>query len=75
MTNLSASNKILFYQRALALWGNWGSQHTLHTFANHTCRLTNRNLQKSAIFAIALNLSIYSNFIEQPYVERQRNQY
>jgi hypothetical protein len=27
------------------------SPHTLHTFANHTSRHSNRNLQKSAIFA------------------------
>jgi hypothetical protein len=45
--------KILFCQRAFALWGNWGSQRTLHTFANRTCRPINRNLQTSAIFANA----------------------
>jgi predicted Rdx family selenoprotein len=41
--------KILFCQRAFALRGNWGSQRTLHTFANRTSRHTNQNLQKSAI--------------------------
>ena len=48
---MSASEKILFCQRAFALRGNWGSLRTLHTFANHTSRHTIQNLQKSAIYA------------------------
>jgi len=44
-----ALKKILFCPRAFALWGNWGSQRTFHTFANRTIQPTDRNLQKSAI--------------------------
>jgi len=51
---MTASMKILFCPRAFALRGNWGSQRTLHTFANHTSQPTNQNLQKSTIFANAL---------------------
>ncbi len=59
MTNLSASNKILFCQRAFALWGNLGSLHTLHTFANRTCLLANQNLQKSAILPTHLFIMLF----------------
>ena len=48
---MTAPIKILFCQHAFALKGNWGSQRTLHTFANQTSRPTNQYLQKSAIFA------------------------
>ena len=41
--------KISFCQPTSALRDSWGSQPTLHTFANRTSRPTNRNLQKSAI--------------------------
>lgn len=42
--------KILFCPRASALRDSLGSQRTLHTFANHTSRPTDQNLQKSTIF-------------------------
>ncbi len=48
----------MFCQRAFALWGNWGSQRTLHAFANRTCRPANQNLQKSAIYPLQINLNI-----------------
>jgi len=43
------ASKNFVCQPAFALWGNWGSQRTLHTFANRTIQPTDRNLQKSAI--------------------------
>ncbi|MBS2100825.1 hypothetical protein [Carboxylicivirga linearis] len=42
--------KISFCPPASALRDSWGSQRTLHTFANRTSRPTDQNLQKSAIF-------------------------
>jgi hypothetical protein len=45
--------KISFCPPASALRDSWGSPRTLHTFANHTSRPTDRNLQKSATNANA----------------------
>jgi tetratricopeptide (TPR) repeat protein len=43
--------KIVFCLPASALRDSWGSPRKLHTFANRTSQPTDRNLQKSAIFA------------------------
>lgn len=46
--NLTASKNFVC-QPAFALWGNWGSQRTLHTFANRASQPITQNLQRSAI--------------------------
>ena len=50
--------KISFCQPDSALRGNLGSLRTLHTFANHTSPLTDRNLHQSAIIANQQNSQI-----------------